>query len=421
MEEDMKGVTLFADGRWLIQKTRNKRTITKRGVGGEAAARRALAEIARDLNELVENQRAADRLGVKLSSDGSPVQRLTFKQLFDEKYTPWAKAELGATTFRSRESVHWHLLMFFGNTPLDAITAEIVDAFKAKRLKEGVIYKSDKTAASRKPRPLSKAGLAEQLKVLRAILNWAKKRGHLHHVPTVEMPKEKRGAPGAAKPVRYFTVEERARLFRRVKSQELADVIRFGLLTGARPAEIFHMRCRSVDLQRRTLTIEEQPCTHPDCPDGKWIPKVGTWRVVEIAPDLLPVLRRVMKGKRPEDLLFPNDHGKPFTRLQGGGGSFSRALHNAGLRRQGLSFYSLRHTFASDLASAGVPLNKIAALLGHTDLRSTQCYAHLTPTALDGVVANVRLPDAWCIGGAQSNTKAHGLTLVREKEATAPI
>jgi integrase len=418
MKDELKGVTIYPDGRWLIQKTRGNKTITRRGKGGEAGARKALAEIERELGDHAEIQRAAERLGVKLASDGTPVQRLTFAEFFETKYKPWATTELDPVTFRSRESVHWHLLTFFGNTPLDEITSELVDAFKAKRMKEGIIYKSDKAQQSRKPRPLSKAGLAEQLKVLRAILNWAEKRGHIKHAPTIEMPKDKRGAPGAAKPVRFFTVEERARLFRRVKSPVLADVIRFGLLTGARPAEIFHTRCRSVDLQRRVVTIEEQPCPH--CHEGRWIPKVGTWRVVEIAPDLLPVLRRILKGKRPEDLLFDNVHGKPFTRLQGGGGSFSRALRNAGLDRQGLSFYSLRHTFASDLASAGVPLTKIAALLGHTDLRSTQCYAHLMPTALDGVVANLSLPDAWCAAGGKPNSKAHGLTLVRE-EAAATI
>jgi integrase len=407
MDDDLKCITLYDDGRWLIQKTRNKKTITRRGEGGEAAARKALREIERELSEHAENQRAAIRLGVKLGPDGTPAQRLTFAQLFEDKYKPWTATGMSAVTFSSRDSVHWHLLRFFGNTPLDEITTELVDAFKAQRMREGVIYRSEKAQQSRKSRPLSKAGLAEQLKVLRSILNWAQQRGYLKQAPRVEMPKDKRGAPGAAKPVRYFTVEERARLFRRAKP-ELADVIRFGLLTGARPAEIFHIRCRSIDLQRRTITFEEQPCSHPHCVDGKWIPKVGTWRVVEIAPDLMPVLRRVLKGKRPDDLLFDNVHGEPFSRLRGGGGSFTRALRRAGLDRQGLSFYSLRHTFASDLASAGVPLTKIAKLLGHTDLRSTQCYAHLMPTALDGVVGELHLPEAW-----------PSLTLVREEDATA--
>jgi integrase len=392
--------------------------VTRRGRGGEKAAQKALEDIERELGEFVENQRAAKRLGVKLEPDGAPARVLTFARLFEDKYKPWAVTELDPVTWRAREAIHWHLLTFFGNTPLDEITSQMVDAFKAKRLREGIIYRSEKAAQTRRPRSLSKAGLAEQLKVLRAIFGWAVKRGHLKHAPEIEMPKEKRGAPGAAKPVRYFTVEERVRFLRRAKPA-LADVARFGLLTGARPAEIFHLRCRSVDLQRRTVTIEEQLC--PLCAGGKWIPKVGAWRVVEIAPTLLPVLRRLLKGKRTDDLLFESVHGQPFTRLHGGGGSFNRVLRMAGLARQGLSFYSLRHTFAADLASAGVPLTKIAKLMGHTDLRSTQRYAHLMPTALDGVVANLQLPDAWgaVTGALPPGSTAPALSVVGEEVAGA--
>src|SRR6266508_4182954 len=135
MDGDLKGVTLFDDGRWLIQKTRNKKTITKRGDGGETAARRALKEIEAELHDHVEVQKAAQRLGVELAPDGSPVQAMTFTQLFENKYRAWAATELDPATWRSRDSVHWHLLTFFGDTPLDKITSEMIDGFKAKRMR----------------------------------------------------------------------------------------------------------------------------------------------------------------------------------------------------------------------------------------------------------------------------------------------
>ncbi|MDB4916608.1 MAG: integrase [Gemmatimonadetes bacterium] len=413
----MKGVTLFPDGRWLIQKTRHKHTITRRGDGGEKAAVAALDAINAELAQLDKVKEAAKTLGLKAPRPGATLKALSFRRLFEDKYQAWAETELHSATRRSRESVHWHLLAFFGDVPLDEITSELVDAFKSKRMKEGIVYRTEEGAQKRAWRALSKAGLAEQLKVLRAILKWAVKKGHLKIMPSIEMPKDKRNAPGAGKPVRYFTLDERARLLRR-SNPGLADVIRFSLTTGARPAETFHIRCRSIDLVRRTITFEEQPCAL--C-DGKlWLPKVGTWRQIEIAPDLLPVLRRLLRGKRPDDLLFDNVHGKPYTRLQGGGGAFNRALRSAGLARQGLSFYSLRHTFGADLASAGVPLQKIGKLMGHHDLRSTQVYAHLTPEALNGIVDNLKLPDEWRALSAvpRSHSLAPALSLVGE-EASA--
>jgi integrase len=46
----------------------------------------------------------------------------------------------------------------------------------------------------------------------------------------------------------------------------------------------------------------------------------------------------------------------------------------------------LRHTFGSRLAQAGVPLQKIAYLMGHTSIRTTMRYAHLCPTAYEGII-----------------------------------
>ena len=111
MSDDLKGVTLFDDGRWLIQKTRNNKTVTRRGKGGEKAARKALEDIERELKDHAENQRAAKRLGLKLEPDGAPAAALTFAQLFEDKYKPWAATELDPVTWRSRQATHWHLLL----------------------------------------------------------------------------------------------------------------------------------------------------------------------------------------------------------------------------------------------------------------------------------------------------------------------
>ncbi|WP_019520302.1 tyrosine-type recombinase/integrase [Faucicola boevrei] len=49
--------------------------------------------------------------------------------------------------------------------------------------------------------------------------------------------------------------------------------------------------------------------------------------------------------------------------------------------------HDLRHTFASLLVSQGVPIYHISQLLGHSDTRITQKYAHLSPNSLSNVVA----------------------------------
>lgn len=44
--------------------------------------------------------------------------------------------------------------------------------------------------------------------------------------------------------------------------------------------------------------------------------------------------------------------------------------------------HDLRHTFASFLIRQGIPLYHVSQLLGHSDIRITQRYAHLAPDYL---------------------------------------
>ncbi|RLA84268.1 MAG: hypothetical protein DRG40_06000 [Deltaproteobacteria bacterium] len=67
--------------------------------------------------------------------------------------------------------------------------------------------------------------------------------------------------------------------------------------------------------------------------------------------------------------------------------AFLRAVDALGLNRgvedprERVVFHTLRHTFASWLASRGTPLHVIQKLLGHRTIRMTERYSHLLPSA----------------------------------------
>ncbi|MBN3033089.1 MAG: tyrosine-type recombinase/integrase [Candidatus Saganbacteria bacterium] len=52
-------------------------------------------------------------------------------------------------------------------------------------------------------------------------------------------------------------------------------------------------------------------------------------------------------------------------------------------------FHTLRHTYASHLVNKGVPLLTIKDLLGHTDIKTTTIYAHLSNEHLQNAAKQI--------------------------------
>ena len=63
---------------------------------------------------------------------------------------------------------------------------------------------------------------------------------------------------------------------------------------------------------------------------------------------------------------------------------FREALKDAGISN--FHWHDLRHTFASRLAMAGVPMRHIAELMGRSEIQTTMRYAHLQPGQLADAV-----------------------------------
>jgi len=58
--------------------------------------------------------------------------------------------------------------------------------------------------------------------------------------------------------------------------------------------------------------------------------------------------------------------------------AFRKALHDSGVRKPA-HVHTLRHSYATHLLEEATPLQVIQACLGHTDIRTTTIYTHLTP------------------------------------------
>lgn len=140
-------------------------------------------------------------------------------------------------------------------------------------------------------------------------------------------------------------------------SPYLQDLIRFALNTGLRIGEIFSLRWSNADLKRGILTV--------------FAPKTEKLREIPINAETRQVLEAWWLGKKNESIFYNPETGKPFVDLKAG---FALACKKAGI--SGVTWHTLRHTFASRLVGSGVDIVTVKELLGHSSISVTMRYAH---------------------------------------------
>ena len=75
--------------------------------------------------------------------------------------------------------------------------------------------------------------------------------------------------------------------------------------------------------------------------------------------------------------LFFGHKGRPLS-YAGARKVFRKCLEKSGLLAKGYTLHQLRHTFASELLNAGMRLEVLQQLLGHSSIEITRHYARLT-------------------------------------------
>lgn len=173
--------------------------------------------------------------------------------------------------------------------------------------------------------------------------------------------------------------------------------------TGARKGELCGLRWADVDLEAGKIHVVQQ-LTKPGAKPVFGPPKNKRPRVVTLSAETVTLLRahkahqaKVKMANRTAyhdfGLVFAKEWGELHARkdllgqpLQAnnlGERSFERIRKAAGIRR--IKFHGLRHTCATLLLQAGVPVHVVAQRLGHSDVQITlNTYAHVLPDAQQG-------------------------------------
>jgi len=299
---------------------------------------------------------------------------LTYGQYLTVHYYPWIDANL-----RTAKEYRRSLKQNCGDlhkVALNKIDIKLVEKWRLKLLSDGKSATTiNRTYAS-----------------LRASLSKAEELGLLDEHPLRKM-KPLRAAQTAI--VRYLSVDEERRLREAIERREekrraererankwrsergyalfkertaedftdhLKPMIILSMNTGMRRGEVFKLKWSNVNFETKQLTVTGASA------------KNGKIRHIPLNSEALQVLQMCKaQSANAKGFVFANEQGEPFSTIKKGWAALLKAAEIENFR-----WHDLRHHFASRLVMAGVNLNTVRELLGHSSYAMTLRYAHLS-------------------------------------------
>lgn len=271
----------------------------------------------------------------------------TLQEFFDERYTPYMKGykrswKTGDAYFRN------HTLRRFGSLHLDELKQQQVVEFQHSLRATGYAL-----------------GTVNQVIILlRSFYNLAKK----WEIPGAE----KNPTAGIAlyeannARERFLTQEETQRLQEALELSEnpqLKYIVPLLLLLGCRKRELLDSTWDQFDLERRSWRIP--------------MSKSGKARHVPLSSAALSLLAQVPRWEGCPYVVPNPKTREPFVSVFYG---WNTARKRAGLPE--VRLHDMRHSMASNLVNSGRSILEVAKILGHSQLKTSQRYAHLSNDTL---------------------------------------
>jgi integrase len=349
---------------------------------------------------------AAFRKQVKSGVTSPAITPASMLMTFREYVETYGSSIWGEAAARTRTMNRYctkiYLLPFFGTMPLQTILEFHVKDFRVacrNRFKDG------------QASPLAPATINHALRRLREVLNNARSRKFIAEVPRITLMAEeelrneltdveekallaafddfdrfkefmaarhkKCGAPALPRPdgterkIGLFVCDDDAatayfRRFSRAKALIFA-----ALQTGLRKGDLLNLRWESVRFDERLVIVKMR--------------KTGKAATIPMAASLAALFADLKSQQSLNDSrhVFLTEQGKPYAEVM-----FRRyfkiAKAIAGITRR-FRPHDLRHTFASDLASAGFSTLVLRDLLGHKTTEQSERYARPNPLVAEAV------------------------------------
>lgn len=307
------------------------------GASTRETSKTRAAEVERERKEEVKKGRGA-------------IRDITFDALAKNYLERHAANKRGEGFFKANVSV---LRQEFDGMLLSEIGPGEIDAFMAKR------------RAKVKPATANRTQT-----VLKQMLKLAIRWGHASTNPAAGLKNERENNGRE-----WFLSRAEADTLIEATAEWLRPLVVMALQTAARQGELLALTWGDVDFKRGLITFR--------------MTKNGEPRTIKMSTKARAALKSIStRTPTPTAHVFRNRAGE---RLVKAGITWAWAQATKGADLDGFHFHDLRHTSASWVVQAGVPLNTLRVVMGHKSITMTLRYAHLAPdhqadamAALDG-------------------------------------
>ncbi|MGB3023981.1 MAG: site-specific tyrosine recombinase/integron integrase [Candidatus Saccharimonadales bacterium] len=254
------------------------------------------------------------------------------------------------------------LIEFAGDEPITTLNAELVRKWR--------LWLNRYEAADGDT--LSTLTQSYHLIALRSFLGYCSKRGIVTLTPEkIELPKVHR------KQVTFLTGDEVTRLIDTIKTDDaigLRDraIVELLFSSGLRVSELVNLNRDHINLERGEFSVrgkgqKDRPVfISPEA--SEWLAEYLKTRLDSAIPLFIRYTGSMQGDARGDYLRLT---ARSVQRIVS---TYARA---AGITKH-VSPHSLRHSFATDLLMNGADLRSVQAMLGHSNIATTQVYTHVT-------------------------------------------
>jgi len=172
----------------------------------------------------------------------------------------------------------------------------------------------------------------------------------------IERPRKERKLP------KVLSQEEVAAIFKEVTNLKHKTVLSMIYAHGLRVGELLNMQLKDIDSSRMIVQIR----------NGKGAKD----RQVPLSVKMLKMLREYFLVYRPKAYLIEGQGGGQYSD-KSVGAILKRAARNAGIRKRVVT-HMLRHSYATHLMEKGTDTRIIQRLLGHSSIKTTEIYTHVS-------------------------------------------